>query len=430
MAYGRKPKANRLAKRPQRQVVESEQESDESEGDITGQEEEQEQKPKEEPKKEALPLNFGKRLAHTDKVIRDRGLRVLKLWLDKHRDLERLDYLKLWKGLYFGLWMSDKRPVQQELSVNIALLINDIPAEKQHLWMDTYWETMHKGWENLDVHRINKYLLFLRIVTAEYFKVLRERGWKTEDLKQAASILTRTIGEAKGGPNVVSSGLLAHLARVFWQELTPQMDEAKVSTEALVLLLEPFIEIAKSSWNEPVVKSICSGMLTPVSEVSEELVAAVLDRTRAALTQLSLPKKNREALAEVVAALAEEPVMEVKEKRLSKKLRRKRDRTDFVYEWKQKRKSLTHKADYIEEFLAKGRAPKAPAPEPEPAAAGKPKGEGKKKKKKTRREEEPAAPPSVEKKGKSSKLAAKKQVKQASKGSVKGPRPGKRKSKE
>ncbi|CAJ1332785.1 unnamed protein product, partial [Effrenium voratum] len=89
-----------------------------------------------------LPVNFGKQLAHTDKGVRDRGLKKLKRWLLKHPDLGRLEYMKVWKALYFAMWMADKRPVQQELAVQIALLINDVPHDKRTLWMDTFWETM------------------------------------------------------------------------------------------------------------------------------------------------------------------------------------------------------------------------------------------------------------------------------------------------
>ncbi|CAE7932693.1 unnamed protein product [Symbiodinium sp. KB8] len=94
---------------------------------------------------EGLPVNFGKFLAHTDKVVRDRGFKRLKRWLVKHPELERLEYMKVWKGLYFAVWMADKRPVQQELAVNIALLLNDVPQERRTLWIDTFWETM-KAW--------------------------------------------------------------------------------------------------------------------------------------------------------------------------------------------------------------------------------------------------------------------------------------------
>merc|ERR1719223_997871 len=129
---------------------------------------------------EHLSLNFGKRLAHTDKVVRDRGFRVLKKWMQTHPETKKLDYMKLWKGLYFGMWMSDKRPVQQELAVHMALLINNIPTEKRFIWLDTFWETIQEGWEKLDKWRMNKYLLLVRIVMAEAFKALRVGGWDVE----------------------------------------------------------------------------------------------------------------------------------------------------------------------------------------------------------------------------------------------------------
>ncbi|CAE8635933.1 unnamed protein product, partial [Polarella glacialis] len=133
--------------------------------------EESSEEPVEEVKPAAtLPVNFGKRLAHTDKTVRDKGFSILKKWLAVHPELERLEYMKLWKGLYFGMWMADKRPVQQELSVNTAMLLNDVPREKRNMWIETFWETMRDAWEKLDVHRINKYMLFMRIILAESFK--------------------------------------------------------------------------------------------------------------------------------------------------------------------------------------------------------------------------------------------------------------------
>ncbi|CAK9027909.1 Ribosomal RNA processing protein 1 homolog B (RRP1-like protein B), partial [Durusdinium trenchii] len=118
----------------------------------------------------AVPVGFGKLLAHTDRVVRDRGFKKLRKWLKKNPDLGRLEFMKVWKGLYFAMWMADKRPVQQELAVQIALLLNEIPLERRTMWIECFWDTMRDAWEKLDAHRVNKYLLFLRIVLAEMFK--------------------------------------------------------------------------------------------------------------------------------------------------------------------------------------------------------------------------------------------------------------------
>ncbi|OLP95234.1 Ribosomal RNA-processing protein 1-like [Symbiodinium microadriaticum] len=80
---------------------------------------------------EGLPVNFGKFLAHTDKVVRDRGFKRLKRWLVKHPELERLEYMKVWKGLYFAVWMADKRPVQQVVGSS-GLRSAPFPALLQH----------------------------------------------------------------------------------------------------------------------------------------------------------------------------------------------------------------------------------------------------------------------------------------------------------
>merc|ERR1719440_844425 len=206
---------------------------------------------------EHQPLNFGKSLAHTDKEVRDRGFRTLKKWLTKNPQLERLEFMKLWKGLYFGMWMADKRPIQQELSVGVALLLNDVPREKQAMWIDTFWETMQAAWEKLDVHRISKYLLFVRIIIAEAFKVMRTAGWPLKEMRSLGNTFTQaTPLHAKDGPNAHSVGLMLQFTRIFWEELRPQLEAASAPKKAILALLEPFCVIAEGSAIDSVVKHI------------------------------------------------------------------------------------------------------------------------------------------------------------------------------
>merc|ERR1719215_2189933 len=126
--------------------------------------------------------------------------------------------------------MSDKRPVQQELAVNIALLLNHVPAEKQDMWFDCFWETMHTGWEKLDVHRMNKYLLFARICVAEAFKAQRLAGWRPERLRaMAESFIRSSRGFGTKATTQPSIGYLLQFTRVFWAELLPQLGQKPVA---------------------------------------------------------------------------------------------------------------------------------------------------------------------------------------------------------
>lgn len=252
-----------------------------------------------------MPLNFGKRLAHTDKAVRDKGFAILKMWLQKNPQLERLDYMKLWKGLYFGMWMSDKRPVQQELAVNMALLIKEIPPGKQALWLDTFWETMQEAWEKLDQHRINKYLLFARIVVAEAFQALRLRAWPREDLRAAAGTFTRATAASGSGPNIHSIGLLLQFTRIFWDELQPELDASKETPpEAIMELVGPFCDLAEQAYNDGLVRSIHEHMLRRAPPMLRPLVAA---RVSAAAERGGVPKRNQEALRETATLLGVAP---------------------------------------------------------------------------------------------------------------------------
>lgn len=255
---------------------------------------------------EKLPLNFGKRLSHSDKVVRDKGLKILQVWLRKNKGLERLDYLKLWKGLYFGFWMSDKRPVQQELAVNFAMLVNYIPAEKQGTWIDTFWETVSEGWEKLDTHRMSKYLLFVRIVIAEAFKVLKDKGWKEEDCKEFAATATSPIMElGVRGPNITAMGLVMHYCNIFWDELSPQIEEDKAPSIQILLILEPWMKLAELSPCIPLVKAINEGIFQKAHEEYRSAIAASLD---AVVAREDVWRGNKEAMRESSLALGGSPV--------------------------------------------------------------------------------------------------------------------------
>lgn len=239
-----------------------------------------------------LPLNFGKRLAHTDKIVRDRGFQFFKHWLQKNGSLERLDYMKLWKGLYFGMWMADKRPVQQELAVNIAVLLGDIPREKRQLWIETFWVTMQDAWEKLDVHRINKYMLFTRIVIAEAFKNLRVGGWDLQEAKALGETLTSRV--PRQGTNAPSVGLLLQFNRIFWEELRPQLSsEPRAPEKALLQLIEPFLALAETSYLDSLVRSIHDNIIRRAPhDLLRPLTARVLDGAGKPETN----KQNRQAL--------------------------------------------------------------------------------------------------------------------------------------
>lgn len=233
-------------------------------------------------------INFGKRLAHTDKKVRDHAFEEVNKWLLRNPDLTRLEMLKMWKGLYFAYWMSDKRPVQQELAVGIALLINRIPEKRTVLWMEAFWQTMKVHWEKVDKHRVDKFMLLLRINLAEMFQVLRVKAWSTTSVEELGNTFTGGKSHSQG------IGLLLQFCNIFWDELVPQLRlKPKPSKQTILLLLGCFIKIAKSTHWPNLAAAIHEHVLrrTPY-ELRRSLAKEVLT----AAAEPELYKDRREAL--------------------------------------------------------------------------------------------------------------------------------------
>lgn len=55
---------------------------------------------------------FARALGSTDFHTREKGLAALARWLASRQTVDQNDLLKLWKGIFYCFWHSDKAPVQ------------------------------------------------------------------------------------------------------------------------------------------------------------------------------------------------------------------------------------------------------------------------------------------------------------------------------
>ncbi|KAG5457263.1 MAG: nucleolar protein,Nop52-domain-containing protein [Olpidium bornovanus] len=138
----------------------------------------------------ADPSPFGKRLAHSDKKVRDAALKNLTTWL-QHKDLNRLEWLKLWKGLFYCFWMSDKPLVQQELAAKLATLSSRLKKENVWEYVRYFWETLSREWPNIDRLRLDKFYMLMRKILKQSFIILTESDWANDDICRFADIMSR-----------------------------------------------------------------------------------------------------------------------------------------------------------------------------------------------------------------------------------------------
>jgi Nucleolar protein,Nop52 len=70
------------------------------------------------------------------------------------------DFLRLWKGLYYCMWMSDKPLVQEELSEDLGSLVHSFPDVKIGIhFFRNFLETMCLEWFGIDQWRLDKFMM-------------------------------------------------------------------------------------------------------------------------------------------------------------------------------------------------------------------------------------------------------------------------------
>ena len=88
-----------------------------------------------------------------ERPVREKAVESLRLFLSQSRQFTELDFLKLWKGLYYCMWMSDRMRVQQQLADTLGDLVSVLHTKNTILFVQAFWTILCKQWPTLDQHR-------------------------------------------------------------------------------------------------------------------------------------------------------------------------------------------------------------------------------------------------------------------------------------
>lgn len=181
-------------------------------------------------------LQFGRQLAGVDKKDRDKGVKVLSRWLQKRSSLTELEMLKIWKGLWYCLWLSDKPAVQAELCGTISKLLHNVPLALAPLYFKAFLVMAHKEWSSLQQLRLDKFMLLTRTMLHEVLQLLFQHKWKGNVFEQVVEAL-----QLSGlHPHKGDVGLKIHTSEVFLEELEKVVPLKQVPAEVLDTLIQPF----------------------------------------------------------------------------------------------------------------------------------------------------------------------------------------------
>jgi hypothetical protein len=252
---------------------------------------------------------LARRLAHTDKSVRDSAFAAVGDWLVRHKVSggdnggadARLQMMKMWKALFYCVWMSDKPAVQAELVTAVAMLprkllspppqppptnntkraaaaaaaaaasssASSAPSAASQaraaLFFECAFSTLRREWMGLDRYRVDKYLLLLRRLVHELLAVCGRCGWDSAAARallgdgtvgararndgdgagegakwdKRAGVLVREILAHR--PN----GLRLHVADLYVEELGRAFPEGTLGTDEALAALAPLLAVLR-----------------------------------------------------------------------------------------------------------------------------------------------------------------------------------------
>ncbi|KAG5943242.1 hypothetical protein E4U59_000545 [Claviceps monticola] len=167
---------------------------------------------------EAAQMPFIKNLASSDRKLRTQSLTTLQSFLSTKPNLSLPEALKLWTGLYYALWMTDRPRPQQALATELASLSFSLSPSSQAPFLIAFWQILSKQWTHIDALRMDKFLLLVRRVFAAHVRCARENRWTGSQVDKLLEILEHGCFDAQERGDV-ALGLRLHVLDLWVDEM-------------------------------------------------------------------------------------------------------------------------------------------------------------------------------------------------------------------
>jgi len=195
--------------------------------------------------KAPVEVQFAQKLAANEPQVRDKAVKKLRKWFGARvENFEDVEMMKIWKGLYYCFWMSDKPLVQEELAENISSFIPCFQSiESSLLFIKSFLKTFGREWFGIDKWRTNKFMMFVRRFLRQIFKFVASKDWETGLVNRVVDIFRRYLVLCPIAETSLDFQL--HFTDVFLEELAKVGGE-KLDPQILEILLDPYVELVRT----------------------------------------------------------------------------------------------------------------------------------------------------------------------------------------
>ncbi|CAJ1078620.1 ribosomal RNA processing protein 1 homolog B-like [Xyrichtys novacula] len=211
-------------------------------------------------------IQFAQRLASNEKPIRTKALKKLRKYINMRSQRETGGFtgeelLKLWKGLFYCLWMQDKPLLQEELSNQISGLIHSFQhTDGQFLYLESSLQTFKREWLGIDRLRMDKFYQLVRFMFRKTFELLKKKDWDSSVVSRFLELVTAEL--LQGGCDA-PTGLQFHVLDLYMTELAA-VGSAELTADQNLHFIEPFCKAAAKTKDRSLFGAICNSIFSTI----------------------------------------------------------------------------------------------------------------------------------------------------------------------
>ncbi|XP_077583830.1 ribosomal RNA processing protein 1 homolog B [Stigmatopora nigra] len=208
----------------------------------------------------APEILLAQKLASNEKSIRTKALKKLRKYINLRSQkatggFTSEELLKLWKGLFYCLWMQDKPLLQEELSNTISKLINSFHnIDGQMLYFESSLKTFKREWSGIDRLRMDKFFQLVRFMFRHSFELLKSKNWESSVVARFLDVFaTEILISGNNAP----TGLQLHILDLYLTELGV-VGSKELTADQNLQFIEPFFKTAVKTKDMSLLRAVCN----------------------------------------------------------------------------------------------------------------------------------------------------------------------------
>uniref|UniRef100_A0A4W6E0T5 Ribosomal RNA processing 1 n=1 Tax=Lates calcarifer TaxID=8187 RepID=A0A4W6E0T5_LATCA len=229
-------------------------------------------------------IQFAQKLASNEKSIRTKAIKKLRKYINVRSQKATGGFtgdelLKLWKGLFYCLWMQDKPLLQEELSHQISTLIHSFhDIDGQFLYLESFLQTFKREWTGIDRLRMDKFFQLVRFMFRQTFEMLKKKNWENSVVARFLELLMTQLLQSSSAAPI---GLQFHFLDLYMTELAA-VGSAELTADQNLMFIEPFCRTAAKTKDLTLFRAICNSIFSTIIDQAPFAIEDLMKELKAA----------------------------------------------------------------------------------------------------------------------------------------------------